>query len=104
MTESDQVASIRRNPKFQELVSKRTRFAVVLSLLVLVPFYVFMFLTSFAPALFMKTLSEGGVITIGWPIAALIVVGSWLLTGLYVWRANSDFDQLNKDVLQEINK
>jgi uncharacterized membrane protein (DUF485 family) len=33
---------IRANPKFAELVGKRTRFAIILSLVVLVPYYSFM--------------------------------------------------------------
>lgn len=104
MTQSDVRARITQNPKFKELVSKRTRLAFSLSLLVLVPFYIYMFLTSTAPALFTKPISEGGVITVGWPIAAAFVVGSWLLTGVYVWRANGEFDELSKEILKEVSK
>ena len=104
MTQSDVNARILRNPKFKELVSKRTRFAFLLSALVLVPFYTYMFLTSAAPAIFTKPIAEGSIVTIGWPIAALIVVGSWLLTGVYVWRANTEFDTLSKEVLKEVSK
>ena len=97
-------AKIRSNPKFAELVGKRTRFAILLSLVVLVPYYTFMLLTSLQPQLFAAKISDGSVITIGWPIAALIVVGGWLLTGLYVNRANGEFDALTEEVLQEARK
>lgn len=40
---------IRANLKFAELVGKRTRFAIILSLVVLVPYYSFMFLVSTQP-------------------------------------------------------
>lgn len=95
---------IRQHPKFAQLVAKRTRFAVVLSLVVLVPYYTFMLLTSLQPQLFAATIGEGSVITIGWPIAALIVVGGWLLTGVYINRANGEFDALNEEVLNEARK
>ena len=95
---------IRRHPKFAEMVTKRSRFAVILSLVVLVPYYTFMLLTSLQPQLFTATIGEGSVITIGWPIAALIVVGGWLLTGVYVSRANGEFDALNEEVLKEARK
>ena len=49
-------------------------------------------------------ISDGSVITIGWPIAALIVVGGWLLTGVYVSRANGEFDRLTEEVLKEARK
>jgi len=104
MSQQNIQASIRSNPKFAELVGKRTRFAVILSLLVLVPYYTFMFLVSTQPQLFAAKIGEGSVITIGWPIAALIIIGGWLLTGLYISRANGEFDSLTQEVLKEARK
>jgi uncharacterized membrane protein (DUF485 family) len=63
-----------------------------------------MFLVSTQPQLFAAKLGEGSVITIGWPIAALIVIGGWLLTGVYISRANGEFDNLTQEVLKEANK
>ena len=97
-------AKIRNNPKFAEMVGKRTRFAIILSLVVLVPYYTFMFLVSTQPQLSAAKLAEGGVITTGWPIAALIIIGGWLLTGVYVSRANGEFDSITEEVLKEARK
>ena len=104
MSQQNIQASIRSNPKFAELVGKRTRFAVILSLLVLVPYYTFMFLVSTQPQIFAAKIGEGSVISIGWPIAALIIVGSWLLTGVYISRANGEFDSMTQDILKEARK
>ena len=104
MSENTIQAKIRSNPKFAELVGKRTRFAVLLSLVVLVPYYSYMLLVSLQPQLFATKIGEGSVITIGWPIAALIVVVGWLLTGVYVNRANGEFDSLTEEVLKEARK
>ena len=104
MSQSSIQAKIRNNPKFAELVGKRTRFAVLLSLVVLVPYYTFMFLVSTQPQLFAAKVGEGSVITIGWPIAALIVIGGWLLTGVYISRANGEFDSITEEVLKEARK
>ena len=104
MSQSEIQAKIRSNPKFAELVGKRTRFAVILTLVVLVPYYTFMFLVSMQPQIFAAKLSDAGVLTIGWPIAALLVIGGWLLTGVYVSRANGEFDRLNQEVLKEARK
>ena len=104
MSQTNIQAKIRSNPKFAEMVGKRTRFAIVLSLLVLVPYYTFMLLTSLQPQLFAAKIGEGSVITIGWPIAALIIVGGWLLTGIYISRANGEFDTLNEEILKEARK
>jgi uncharacterized membrane protein (DUF485 family) len=51
-----------------------------------------MLLVSFAAEL-CAPISEGSVLTIGWPIGAAIIIGSWLLTGWFVSRANGEFDQ-----------
>ncbi len=94
-------ARIRQNPKFAELVSKRTRLAILLSLIVLVPYYAFMMVTAFKPALLAQPISEGSIITIGWPIGALIIVSAWLTTAVYIRRANGEFDKLNQEILAE---
>ena len=104
MSQNSIQVKIRSNPKFAELVGKRTRFAILLSLVVLVPYYTFMFLVSTQPQIFATKIAEGSVITIGWPIAALIVVCGWLLTGVYVSRANGEFDSLTEEVLKEARK
>ena len=51
-----------------------------------------------------ERITEGGIVTIGWPIAALIIIGGWLLTGVYVSRANGEFDSITAEVLKEARK
>jgi uncharacterized membrane protein (DUF485 family) len=63
-----------------------------------------MFFVSTQPQLFATKLTEGGIVTIGWPIAALIIIGGWLLTGVYVSRANGEFDTLTKEILKDATK
>jgi uncharacterized membrane protein (DUF485 family) len=101
MSQIDIQTRIRSNPKFAEMVGKRTRFAIILSLVVLVPYYTFMMITAFNPGLLGQTLAEGGVMTLGWPVAALLIVGAWLTTGIYISRANGEFDSLNEQILKE---
>jgi uncharacterized membrane protein (DUF485 family) len=104
MSQNTIQARIRSNPKFAELVGKRTRFAIILSLIVLVPYYTFMMITAFNPGLLAQPLSEGSIITFGWPIGVVLVVGSWLTTGIYISRANGEFDSLNEQILRESHK
>lgn len=95
---------IRKNPKFAQLLSRRTRLAILLSVIVLVPYYAFMMVTAFKPALLAQPISEGSIITIGWPIGAAIIIGSWLTTAVYIRRANGEFDKLNNEILAEATK
>ncbi len=46
----------------------------------------------------------GGVITIGIPIGVLIIVMSFVLTGVYVHKANKDFDRINQEIIREIKQ
>lgn len=94
-------ARIRQNPKFAELVAKRTRLAIVLSLIVLLPYYSFMMITAFNPALLARPISADSIITVGWPVGAILVIGSWLTTAVYIRRANGEFDRLNQEILRE---
>jgi uncharacterized membrane protein (DUF485 family) len=104
MSQNSVQAKIRSNPKFAEMVGKRTRFAIILSLVVLVPYYTFMMITAFNPALLAMPLGDGSIVTIGWPIGVILVVGAWLTTGIYIRRANGEFDSLNEQILKEAAK
>lgn len=104
MSENSIQARIRANPKFAEMVGKRTRFAIILSLVVLVPYYTFMMITAFNPGILAQPISDGNIITLGWPIGVVLVVGSWLTTGIYISRANGEFDALNEQILRESHK
>ena len=104
MSQPTMQTKIRQNPRFAELVAKRTRFAILLSIIVLVPYYTFMMITAFNPALLAQPLSDEGIMTIGWPVGALIIIGSWLLTGVYIHRANGEFDDLTTEILKEARK
>lgn len=95
---------VRENPKFHELVKRRTRFATLLSLIVLGAYYSFMMVVAFSPDLLRTPLAEGSTLTIGIPIGAAIIVISWLLTGWYVQRANGDFDRINDELVREATR
>jgi uncharacterized membrane protein (DUF485 family) len=92
---------IRANPKFRELQVQRSRLAWLLSAIVLAAYYGLMVVVAFWPHSLHAPLSEGQVVTIGVPIGIAVIVLSWVLTGLYVYRANTAFDELNEQILSE---
>lgn len=95
---------VRANPRFQELASKRSRFAWLLSIIVLGTYYSFMMIVAFKPDLVRTPLGEGWALSIGVPIGAIIIIGAWLLTGLYIRRANGEFEAMTQDILKEAGK
>jgi uncharacterized membrane protein (DUF485 family) len=86
------------SPAFERLVSRRRRLVARLTLGTLVPYYAFVLVAGFAPRLLAARLSGTGVITAGWAVGVLLIVGTWLLTGLYIHRANGEFDALTSEI------
>lgn len=95
-------ARIETNPRFKELVHKRQAFATLLSLIMLVLYVGFILLIAFAPGWLGTPLHAGTNVTRGIPIGMGLIVVSFLLTGIYVWRANGEFDRLTKEILSGV--
>lgn len=95
---------VRANPRFEELATTRGRFAIRLMVVVLAAYYAFMMIIAFAPEVLRTPISEGATLTIGVPVGAAIIIGSWLLTGWFVIRSNGEFDQLNEQIVKEATK
>jgi uncharacterized membrane protein (DUF485 family) len=92
---------VRRNPKFQELTQKRGRLALTLSLIVLGGYYALMMAVAFAPQALRTPIAEGSMISIGFPLSAVVIIVSWLLTGVYSYFANGEFEDLNNQIVTE---
>ena len=92
---------MRANPKFQELVSRRSRFAWTLAAIVLSMFYGFVMVVAFNPVSLGQPLSEGSMLTVGVAVEFFMFVFFWVLTAIYVKRANSEFDALTQEIVKE---
>lgn len=100
-TDTQRCERIRTNPKFIQLVKSRSRLAWSLSAAVLGTYYSFMMVVAFAPQWLHAPLAENRMMTVGMPVGAAIIIFSWLLTGWYVYKANTRFDTLGAEVLEE---
>ena len=92
---------MRVNPKFQELISKRGRFAWTLAFIVLSMFYGFVMVVAFNPAALGLPVSEGSMLTVGVAVELFMFIFFWSLTAVYVKRANSEFDALTQEIVKE---
>lgn len=95
------LSRIRQEPLFRELIDKRTRFAWVLSAAMLVIYFGFILLIAFAPRLLGMSIG-GGVITVGIPIGLFVIASAFVLTGIYVHRANSEFDPITRQIKERV--
>ncbi len=95
---------MRVNPKFQELVATRGRFAWTLSIIVLVLFYGFVTAVAFIPGILGQPVSEGAMLTVGVAAELFLFIFFWVLSAVYVSRANSTFDALTAEVIKQAQK
>jgi uncharacterized membrane protein (DUF485 family) len=93
---------IQENPRFQELVSKRERFAWILSAIMLGLYLAFILLIAFEPQVLGARINPESPITWGIPIGVGLILSAFVLTGIYVRRANGEFDRLNQEILKEV--
>jgi len=96
------VDEIKNNPKYQELVRKRSRFAWTLTILMLLVYYAFIMTIAFKPELLAVPIADGSVISIGIPIGIAIILFSFVITGLYVYRANNVYDVMLDEIKAEL--
>lgn len=92
--------AIRANPKFIQLVEARRSFGVQLTVIMLVIYFGFVLVVAFAPGLFAIRLGTG-VMTLGIPVGLGVIISAFVLTGVYVRRANAEFDGLTRDIVRE---
>jgi len=93
------VARIQANPKYRELKSKRNSFGWMLAILMLVVYYGYIALIAFNKPFLAQPLGAG-VTTLGIPLGMGVIIFTIVITGIYVRRANSEFDALTKEILE----
>ena len=100
---TDAYSRIYEHPRFQELVTKRNSFAYTLAVIMLVIYYGFILLVAYGKG-FLATRLGAGVTTIGIPLALGVIISAFVLTAIYVQRANGRFDEMTNDLMREFNR
>jgi uncharacterized membrane protein (DUF485 family) len=100
---SDRLARIAADPRYHQLKARRGRFAWILTIIMLVVFFGYILLIAFNKS-FLATPIGGGATTIGIPIGLGVIVIGIALTGIYVRRANSEFDPLVRLLQEDVEK
>ena len=97
---ADIASRIRNNPDFVEVEAKRGRFGWTLAIVMLVIYYGFIIMLAF----FKDVLSMeiGGGITLAFPIGLGVLVSAIIITGIYVLRANGEYDRLTKRIQESV--
>lgn len=94
------IEKIKGHPKYKQLRETRNRYGWMLTILMLVVYYGYIALIAFDKAFLAKPLGAG-VTTLGIPLGFGVIIFTIVITGIYVRRANSEFDALNEQILKE---
>ncbi|MBW7902028.1 MAG: DUF485 domain-containing protein [Rhodocyclaceae bacterium] len=104
MDDQRQLDRVYSNPKFADLVNRRRRFAWILTLAVLGSFFSYLMIGIARPNWLAIPLYAGAATTIGYLLGAVLIAMAWISTGIYIRRANEEFDPLTEEILRESRK
>ena len=96
----DVTRRIQANPKYQELRRRRNSFGWMLTVAMLVVYYGYIALIAWNKPFLSQPLGAG-VTTLGVPIGMGVIIFTIVITGIYVRRANNEFDALTRAILEE---
>lgn len=95
------IERVKRDPEFLALERRRSRLAWGLSAAMAAIYFGFILLVAFAPAL-LATPIGSGTTTIGIPLGVGVILAAFVLTGLYVRRANAEFDVTTQHIIERL--
>ncbi|MCI4458040.1 MAG: DUF485 domain-containing protein [Thermocrinis sp.] len=88
--------------EFRELVSKKNRISILLTALELIMYFGYVLVLAFKKELLSQKITEG--LTVGIPVGIAIIVLSWLLTGVYVFWANTYYDKVVEQIKNKVRR
>ena len=97
------VAKIEADPKYHELRRKRNTFGWTLTALMLIVYFGYIALIAFNKPFLAQPIGNG-VTTLGIPIGLGVIIFTIVITGIYVRRANGEYDRLTAEILAEAAK
>jgi len=98
------VKKITNNPKYHELVAKRASYGWLMTFLVMLVYYGYILTVAFNKAWLGTKLGAGMTTSVGIPLGLGVILATIILTGIYVRRANSEFDDLTNAIVKEAQK
>lgn len=97
---ADAAARIADNPKYQALIARRGRFGWLMTMLLLIAYFGYIAAVAFDKTLLARPIGEG-VMSLGIPVGVGLILFTILITGIYVARANGEFDRLTREIVAE---
>jgi len=94
---------IQNNPRYHELIKRRDGLAWILSAIVFLMYMGFILMIAYAPGILTATMGDT-VVPQGLLIGVGVIVISCITTGIYVYKANGEFDDIVHEIVEEASK
>lgn len=102
--EQETAKKILQHPEFQKMARKKSVLGWGFSALVFAMYVSFIGIIGISPASFGTPVSDNSIITWGIYIGLFVIVFSFAITGIYVRKANGEFDRMTRKVIDEVMK
>ena len=99
--DQDVVQRVKSDPNYQKLTSRRSKFGWTLTWAMMIVYYGFTLLVAFNKE-FMGTPIGDSVITWGIPLGLFVILFTIVITGIYVRRANREYDELSDAIKAKV--
>lgn len=95
-----EIARIQTDPRFRELERKRNTFSWTLCVIMLLAYFGFILLVAFGGKIVATPV--WGVVTWAFPLGLAVIVLAIVLTGIYVLKANGEYDDLTRELVSSV--
>ena len=98
--QDDMVKKINDSATYHKLVSTRSSYSWIMTILVMIAYYGFILLVAFDKELLASKIGAG-VTSLGVPVGLGVILFTIAITNIYVRRANSEFDDMTAQIVKE---
>lgn len=95
---TDLAERIANDPDFQDLIKRRTGYGWMMAFIIMLVYFTFIMLIAYKPHLLATKIAAGSTISVGIVAGFVIIVFSFVMTGLYVHKANTQFDEITAKI------
>lgn len=97
-----QVNQVLNHPHFIEMARKKSGLSRLFTIITIAMYFAYIITLGINPSLFATPVSAGSTTTWGIYLGLAVILISIMLTGIYVHKANGEFDTLTQQVVQDI--
>lgn len=87
---------------FKSMEKKKRRLSWIFSILTILVYFSFIGFIGISPETFSEPVSMGASTTWGIYIGLFVILFAIAITGVYVYKANGEFDQLTRQVIEDV--